>query len=78
MTSHRKMANIQYHLSHNKSSHTVERPQKRPRCDDDEFYSKWLRFIEEKENTGFAVFCNCSIANVHKCKCNSIIHDSSL
>lgn len=46
---------------------------KRPRCDDEKFYAKWQRLIEEKENVGFAVFCSCQSNNSNLCKCSSII-----
>lgn len=54
-------------------NHLIPNRCKRPRCDDEGFYAKWKRLIEEKENLSFAVLCSCSAKDPHFCKCASIV-----
>jgi hypothetical protein len=53
--------------------HEILNRVKRPRCDDEEFYEKWLMEIEEKENIGCAVYCVCTSKDPYYCKCASIV-----
>ena len=46
---------------------------KRASCNDPEFYEEWIRWIEESEKVGCAVFCVCTAVDPYYCKCASIV-----